>query len=130
MKRTILAAFFGSFITLMMAGWGHAPIEPARVEAQATSTIANWVSNERTSANQLIAWAQYQLLLDAEYRAGGYSTLITANINGSNVGLTQADVTTAEGNLTALANGVMAPPGTSFPISISTGTNTTIFKIK
>lgn len=99
------------------------------VDAQVSNARPNWISNQRQAANDLIAAAQKIVALDQEYVGNGYgSALVSGDFSGANAGLTVADMTTAEGNLLNIAQGVLGIG--SFPKSIVTGTNSTIFKIR
>lgn len=103
--------------------------EPSRqVKAQATGIRTTWIANFRTATDQLITASQQIVALDQEYVANNYAgTLVSGDFSGSSAGLAVADMTTAEGNAINIAQGVLGVG--SFPKSIASGTNSTLFKI-
>jgi hypothetical protein len=134
MKMSIMFILGFGLAAILFCCVGRGPIEsvaPIAVRAQATTTRPNWITNERQSSQVLINWAVSQVALDDEYTANNYSgTLVIGDFTGANSGLVVADMTTAEGNLTKIANAALQSPGTTFPVSIATGTASTIFKVR
>ena len=124
MKRTILTVVITAAMTLLLFGGNQpSPVQPGSVEAQATTTKTDLISNYRANAVAFLAWKDSNKALRAQYDALAYSW-VDGDFTSANAGITASQFTTAVTNL-SLVQAAFDSGGT-----LSSGFPTTIYKIR
>lgn len=123
MKRTILTVVITAAMTLMLFGGNRSPVQFGPVQAQATTTRTDLISNYRANAVKFLAWKDEVKALRSQYDALAYSW-VDGDFTGSNAGITAAQFTTAVTNL-SLVQAAFDAGGT-----LSSGFPTTVYKIR